>query len=368
MNLAGACCGLWVAFAVMSAISLSLAAEAAPKPRAQIGAYYFDGWAGKHKLADKEAWAKDAPTHLSKRMLDEFPDREPLWGWRDDSPQVMKRQIDLAADHGLAFFAFCWYWHPTAEEVAADEKHTGINLFVNAPNNERMKFCLLIANHAGYVIKGAENWRRATTFWMPYLKHKQYLTVGGKPLVIIFDPSTGDKEGLAAAQDEARKGSLPGLAIAACGSASPDLGYTHTTRYNIVPGYTAGEEEHKFAELTEVHKRAWAGRPEQPHIPCIIAGWDCRPWEGPTGGLWGGPGKKPGWYYPDRTPEAFAAHLRDAIAWMDKHPEQATAERLAVIYAWNEFGEGGYIAPTKGDPEARYLKALKAVVLPEAGQ
>ncbi|HOM17973.1 MAG TPA: hypothetical protein PLQ00_11630, partial [Thermoguttaceae bacterium] len=43
------------------------------KPRALVGAYYFDGWAGRHRLADdpKEPWAKDAPTHLTRRMVEE---------------------------------------------------------------------------------------------------------------------------------------------------------------------------------------------------------------------------------------------------------------------------------------------------------
>ena len=54
--------------------------------------------------------------------------------------------------------------------------------------------------------------------------------------------------------------------------------------------------------------------------------------------------------------------LRDAMAWMDQHPDQITAERLMLIYAWNEFGEGGYIAPTRGDPNGKYLQALHAVL------
>ena len=76
-----------------------------------VGAYYFDGWAGRSPLANdpKEPWARTAPYTLTRRMIEEFPEREPIWGWRDDSPDIMKRQIDLAADHGLAFFAFCWY-------------------------------------------------------------------------------------------------------------------------------------------------------------------------------------------------------------------------------------------------------------------
>jgi len=84
-----------------------------------IGAYYFEGWAGRNKLADDpgQPWARNAPTHLTKRMIYEFPDREPIWGWRDDSLAIMERQIDLAADHGLAFFAFCWYWRENGKAI-----------------------------------------------------------------------------------------------------------------------------------------------------------------------------------------------------------------------------------------------------------
>jgi hypothetical protein len=145
----------------------------APAPRATVGAYYFDGWAGRHRLADTEAWAKDAPTHLTKRMLDEFPDREPIWGWRDDRLETVEQQIDLAADHGIAFFAFCWYWHPTQEQIDEDPKHTGLNLFLRARNSARMKFCLLVANHEGFLIGSTENWGKTAEGWMPYFKDKR---------------------------------------------------------------------------------------------------------------------------------------------------------------------------------------------------
>ena len=50
-------------------------------------------------------------------MIEEFADREPIWGWRDDRLEIMERQIDLAADHGIAFFAFCWYWNKDPAKV-----------------------------------------------------------------------------------------------------------------------------------------------------------------------------------------------------------------------------------------------------------
>lgn len=349
-----------VGFVVLMALPGPRQAQAAesPAPRAMVGAYYFDGWAGRHRLADTEAWAKDAPTHLTRRMLDEFTDREPIWGWRDDRLETVEQQIDLAADHGIAFFAFCWYWHPTQEQIDEDPKHTGLNLFLRARNSDRMKFCLLVANHEGFLIGSTENWRKAAEGWMPYFTDKRHVTVDGKPLVLVFNPADGHSEGLAALQAEAKKAGLPGVAIAACGRGDPKLGYTHRTHYNITLGYTGGSEEHRYAELVAAHQQAWSGSREQPYIPEVTAGWDKRPWEGPSG-----LNQRPGWYFPDRTPAAFRQFLKSAIDWMDAHPEQTTKERLVLVYAWNELGEGGYIAPTQGDPDGRYLKALKSVVL-----
>jgi hypothetical protein len=336
----------------------------AGKARATVGAYYFDGWAGKSSLADDpgEPWAKTAPTHLTRRMVEEFPEREPLWGWRDDSLAIMERQIDLAADHGLAFFAFCWYWHDDAkainpQAIKDDPKHTGLELFLQARNRERLKFCFLVANHGGFEIKGTEHWQQAADFWLPYLQHPQCLRVDGKPLVIIFNQGGGDPAGFAYLQEKARSVGLPGVAIAACGNGGSAMGYTHGTHYNIVPGYAAGSQARKYAELVQAHRQAWQGSPAQPYIPEVTAGWDKRPWE-KSSGL----NQESGWYFPDRTPEQFAGFLRDAIAWMDAHPDQTTADRVVLIYAWNEFGEGGYIAPTKGDPQGRYLDAIQSVV------
>ena len=360
-------CGYVVAAMACSAGSApaqSEAGEAAAevsKPRATVGAYYFDGWAGANRLKGDpgEPWAATAPTHLTRRMLEEFPQREPLWGWRDDSLQVMERQIDLAADHGISFFAFCWYFHPTKREIEQDPKHTGLKLFLQARNNHRMRFCLLVANHQGFLLEGVEDWKKAAEHWMPYFTHKQHMTVGGRPLVIIFNPQNGNKEGFEHLQAAAKEAGLPGLAIAACGNGNPQLGYTHRTHYNVIPGYASGSQARKYAELVEAHKRVWHGSRQQPFIPEITAGWDKRPWEGPRG-----LGQAQGWYYPDRSPEQFAGFLRAALQWMDKHPEQTTNERVVLVYAWNEYGEGGYIAPTRGDPGGRYLKAVRSVVTP----
>lgn len=344
----------------------SSAAQVAVPPgtRLQVGAYYFDGWAGRSRQADdpEQPWARRAPTHLTRRMLHEFPEREPIWGWRDDSLEIMERQIDLAADHGLSFFAFCWYWHDNGKAInkaaiAQDPKHTGLELFLRARNRHRLQFCLLVANHQGFDIKGVDAWKQAADFWMTYFTHPQHLKIGGRPLLLIFSPGGGHREGYAYLQEAARRADLPGVALAGCGGGSRDLGYTHRTHYNTTLGYVTNSEKHRYAELVQHGQRAWQGSREQPYIPVLTAGWDKRPWEGPDGLK-----QKPGWYFPDRTPDQVAQFLRAASTWMDRHPDQTPAERIVLIYAWNEFGEGGYIAPTRGDPEGSYLKAIKAVV------
>ena len=61
------------------------------KKSATIGVYYFDGWSGQNNrtrlggVRADEPWAKDAPSHLTKRFVEEFSGREPVWGWRNDT-------------------------------------------------------------------------------------------------------------------------------------------------------------------------------------------------------------------------------------------------------------------------------------------
>lgn len=332
------------------------------KPNLKVGAYYFDGWAGTNRLANdpNEPWAKNAPSHLTRRFVEEFSGREPVWGWRDDDIAIMERQIDLAADNGIEFFLFCWYWRDTNGPINVDainnlSLHNSLNLYMKAKNKHRIKFSFLVANHAGSEIKGAENWEKATEFWMPYLKDPQWVKVDNKPLIVIFSSGGIDNEAMAKMQNVAKKEGLPGLSIAGCGN-TENKDFTHRTHYNIVPGYSAGSEEHKFSELVEATKKQWKGTQEQPYIPEITVGWDKRPWENPKG-----LNQKQGWYFPDRTPKQFEKFLTDASIWMDNHPNETTKERIVLVYAWNELGEGGYLVPTKDDPKAKYLKVIKKV-------
>jgi hypothetical protein len=277
----------------------------------------------------------------------------------------MERQIDIAADNGVEFFLFCWYWKDNGGPIntAAIESlpmHTSMNLYMKAKNKNRIKFGLLVANHQGFEIKGTDNWGKATEFWMQYFNDPQYVKVDGKPLVVIFNSGGCDNDAIAKMQEVSKaQGQKQGLSIAGCGNVA-DKNFGYKTHYNMNPGYTAGHEEHKYSELIDSHKKNWIGTEKQPYIPEVTVGWDKRPWEDKSGKGMGG--AKEGWYFPNRTPKEFKGFLTDAVTWMDQHQAQTTKERYVLIYAWNELGEGGYLLPTKGDPKASYLKVIKSVV------
>jgi len=338
----------------------------------KLGAYYFAGWAGQCAFDDgtpENAWAKGMPTHYTKKLATEFAGRTPIWGWRDDTTELMERQIALAADHGVAFFSFCWYWHDNkgpinVKSIEDDPKHLPMRLFMQAKNNKRMEFCLLVANHGGFEIVGLEAWKQAADYWITLFKHPSYLRVEGKPLLVIFSPRGANKEGLAYLQEAARKAGFPGVAVTGCASGKSEDGFSIRTNYNVTPKGTwasKASEKHPYQELIEANVQAWHGTPEQPLIPVVTQGWDRRPWEG-IGGL-GPKGSVVSWYYEKGTPEVFGGFLTKMAQWMDANPAQVTKDRLALIYAWNEIGEGGWLVPCRDDPDSAYLKAIRRVVL-----
>lgn len=334
--------------------------------RVSVGAYYFGGWAGVNpysEIPEEMYWAEHAPSHLTKRLALEFSDRQPEWGWRDDSVEIMERQIDLAADNGIDFFMFCWYWSDDKGGINKDKiekttAHKCIELYLKAKNKHRVKFGLLIANHEGAEIVGTENWADATKSWVKYFKDEQYITIDDKPYVAIFNSNGLDAEGRAKMQQIAKEEGLKGLSIVACGSTPNSKSYDYRTHYNAIPVVdNGGNPRRDYDELVKVTEVEWVVT-SQPYIPTVSVGWDPRPWKtNPDDEA-----KRNWYYYVDNTPAKFKKSLEKAVQWIENNPQATINEKMIMIYAWNELGEGGYLVPNKSNNNGDHLKVIKEVV------
>jgi hypothetical protein len=94
-------------------------------------------------------------------------------------------------------------------------------------------------------------------------------------------------------------------------------------------------------------------------VPIVMSGWDRRPrvlnpvpWEG-----WQQRGAGIEKYYEAPMPRELASHLRNALNWVSIYRAAAPAQS-AIVYAWNEFDEGGWLAPTLSEGTAR-LDAIR---------
>ncbi|MDD4772598.1 MAG: glycoside hydrolase family 99-like domain-containing protein [Eubacteriales bacterium] len=332
----------------------------------KLGAYYWDGW-------------YDRIPHWTDRLLSDFTEREPVWGWLGNTVVNMELQIDYAADAGLSYFAFDWYY---PEHGHINRMNEAVDRYLASQNAGRMEFCLLVANHSGGFIY-RDKWDDACDMFMPYLTDKNALCVNGCPVIIFF--STGDLIRCLGGADETKicldrlreriqAAGFPGVYVIGCGGPPRDdtgeivlcpgawrdminmlesCGLDAVTGYNYHRNHIKNGDEisyiYPYEKLVNDHiisRNAISEYCRLPQMPLIIGGWDCRPWET----VWKGRSEPHprSCYSPDRTPTDVYNHVLETGKWIEANSGKVP-DKLAIVYAWNENGEGGYIEPTVGD-------------------
>lgn len=345
----------------------------------KTGAYFWDGWYAKIP-------------HWTDRLLNDFTEREPLWGWLGDTVENMELQIGYAADAGLGFFAFDWYY---PEHGHINRMNEAVDRYLASRNAARLEFCLLVANHSGgYIFR--DKWDDACERFMPYLTHPNALKANGCPVIIFFSSydlvrclggAEETKLCLESLRNKARERGLPGVYVIGCGGPPrgaegevelssdkwKDIGkFYEGFGLDGITGYNYHREVIKngdkityiypYEELVRDHavtREAFAEYCSLPQMPLIIGGWDCRPWET----VWEGQTKPHprSCYSPDRTPSDLYGHVLETGKWIQANPAKTVDGGLAIIYAWNENGEGGFIEPTFGDRGSALAAVARAV-------
>lgn len=309
-----------------------------------LGAYYFDGWTGHY------------PYHITQSLADSFQERQPKWGWITSTPDIMNDQIKAAADAGLTFFSFCWYYR-NSERTEEEPLNHALGLYLKSPYKDKMKYCLLVTNHRGFEISPG-NWEEVGDEWIKHFQNSTYLKVGGKPLLIFytspvkeFGSTQSVSRALQSLRKKAVKKGLAGITIAMCTNPDPkSIKLAEACGFDILTGYnyaTAGFTSQKRVPIERLsigEYKAWskfAQYSSLKYIPVVTLNWDPRPWANSSNNY----RQKP--YYVGFSPQSVYNSISRCAKWLSEHPRKATRENLAILYAWNENGEGAYLTPTK---------------------
>jgi len=326
-----------------------------------VGAIRWDAWTGGHVTEVVENTLAPREHHFRLPWFAEVVGEDQVK--IDGSPQaVMDREIDWAADAGLDYWAFLTY--PSGSKL----KVMGVALdqYLTSTKRERINFCLILHS----TLKGSdERWAAECERTIRLLKEPGYQTVmGGRPLVYAFTGSDFPWERfvrLKAAIAEA--GLNPYYVFMGWW---PGKNYPQATAngFDAVSNYAIGHDTPMFADLVELTEtRYWKRAVESNarYVPLVTSGWDKQPRQHAFVPWEKGAAYRTQKVFPAQpTPGELAAHLRDAITFVNEHPEVCEA-RAIIIYAWNEYDEGGWIAPTRGadgNPNTERLDAIRTVL------
>jgi hypothetical protein len=336
--------------------------------RVLVGVNYFAGWWEPlpnkwHDPVDGSDW----------RLI--FPGRVPLLG-EFNTQATMDREIETAAAYGIDFFSILWYPIPEGAEREKNVRNVNAGLanFLASPQSGRMKFIVEICNHPPFTIKTEAEWGNCIQALLPAFKHPSYMRVGGKIVVKVHSAhhfavdngkDTMRQKGMLDQMRIAVKTADLGEMLIGCGGTGGEvIGrdwphirlYDFTNTYMDVPKLESRPEEYPYNLLAKAVRQwnAQASRSALPYVPFVAAGWNPRPWKD----------ARPAFAFPTRA--EFAAELRQVAADLETHPNFGLPlpgggrQKMFTIYAWNEFGEGGVVAPTRGENYSK-LEAIRDV-------
>ena len=359
----------------------------------EVFAIYFPSW---HPDRHYEQWYGKGfcEWELIKTTRPLFPGHrqplEPVWGYFDESDPVwMAKQIDLAADNGITGFMFDWYWYEGDQFL---EKPLN-EAFLHAPNRNRLKFCLMWANHTwgmwpamddglrpmnGNVNQSSkifltirhseQDLRDVMAFCCDkYFSCENYWKIDGKPVFSVF--STGSlfkyiepRDAVRIMNEVAKKHGFPGIYtlmnIGCCNDNEYYCGWGRIPKirdngFDAVFAYNSGlrsdfektvapdQPTLDYSFMMENQRYCWERIAEQgmPFFPSVTLGNDVSPrWSRQLTYPWNYTEMG---YYPitiNNTPERIAELLRQALSMKTD---------AVIINAWNEWTEGMYLIPEK---------------------
>ncbi len=336
--------------------------------RALVGAIRWDAWHGTASDVGLMVEKTLAPAHWHYRL----PFYARVVGQnavevRGHTQEIMDQEIVHAQRAGLDYWAFVVYPEENALSL-------GLKRYLSSEKKPLINFCLNL--QGGWEGNGGRDaWPAKIRRYVACFKESTYQCVlERRPLVFLYSieglvgpgrfESWGDAR---AAFDQlrasAREAAVGDPYIVAQGW-SPDTLREQVARLGLdaVGAYASsgGAKAAPYSELAAHTERWWDAFKATgcEVVPLASAGWDMRPRiETPVPWVKDGDIER---YYEAPKPEELATHLGRALVWCRENPDIAKAQAV-LIYAWNEFDEGGWLCPTLSEGTAR-LDTIREVL------
>lgn len=289
----------------------------------------------------------------------QWPDLRPEIGYYDQSKvETLEQHINQAADAGLTFFSFYWYWSDSKNgELYPD----ALSSYLHSRNVQRLKFNLTLYSHpwSDDMSIDASNTDTVVQRVVAYFGNPQYLRLpDGRPVFSIGDDhniraADGHKcadaacteQATAAFLDALRKRSLQALGVApfveiqagAPGwNQQPGVeGVTCLTPPIVIAGGTP------YPHLTTDTFKPLLND-QKPVSPCMLENFDERPRQDILI-----PDRSAIRYLTGKTDDGFRSNLEAArqVAELSFQTLKSPASHIVYLYAWNEWHEGGILEP-----------------------
>ena len=281
------------------------------------------------------------------------------------SLEEYEREMRYAIEAGIDYFAYCWYDRtpppgslPGASEGsrAADghlQELTRIRgLHAKSEFRTVLGFCAILVVTHPYSDRELEALADA-------MADSGYEKIGGRPLVYAYvGPWREPVERLRGICR--RRGAADPYVVLMCGGRKTP-GAREVSGADALTAYACPARAETFSGLVEVSMernstRAKAGLPVVPHM---TLGWDPSPRiDNPV--PWASYPR--GSYSVARTRNDFAGAAHAMKDWIRNNPGAATTGHV-LVFAWNEFEEGGWICPNigkGGGPDLERVHMFKA--------
>lgn len=326
-----------------------------------VGAVRWDAWTG-GKIT-KEVERTLGPSRFHNRLpwfadvIDENTVRI------DGSSQaVMDREIQFAAEAGLDYWVFLLY--PEASDMSV-----ALGQYLSSSDRGQIGFCLILHN----TLQSTDaEWVKERDRAVALLQEPGYQTVlDDRPLVYAFTgedfPDARFREFLSLARQQG----LNPYCVFMGWHPAADIKKAKPLGFDAVSSYARPGDQTAFSDLTkEVEKNCWANAvyANAPYVPLVTTGWEKSPRkDNPVSWEVGSDYHRQDVFPSRAKPAEIAVHLRNALDFVEERGELCESKAI-IIYAWNEYDEGGWLAPTRsadGTPDRSRVDAVRKVLSEE---